>query len=221
MTLRFIVLATALPFFSDPARAELQFRQTKLVLPAAVGQEELRGGFDFRNAGTVPVTITNLTTSCGCTTAALERKTYDPGESGTIIATFSAGERSGHQSKTIVVQTNEPKDNVYELTVEADIPPVIVVDPRLLVWNRGVPTDPQVVKVTYAGGKTYRLASAVDASGRFVAEIVTTPGQNAPEIRIKPVRTDEGVLGVMLLDFIAADGARLQRSVLMRVAVIP
>ena len=75
--------------------------------------------------------------------------------------------------------------------------------------------------MTYAGGKTYRLASAVDASGRFVAEIVTTPGQNAPEIRIKPVRTDEGVLGVMLLDFIAADGARLQRSVLMRVAVIP
>jgi len=55
----------------------------------------VEAGFAFRNAGDAPVTITGVRTSCGCTAAALEQKTYAPGESGRIDVRFGFGARTG------------------------------------------------------------------------------------------------------------------------------
>ena len=50
---------------------------------------ELTVNFAFRNDGKTPVTISKVTSSCGCTTAELPKKIYQPGEAGTLPVKFS------------------------------------------------------------------------------------------------------------------------------------
>ena len=50
--------------------------------------------FAFRNIGDDPVTIMRVTSSCGCTTPRLDKRTYAPSESGAITARFEIGQRS-------------------------------------------------------------------------------------------------------------------------------
>src|SRR4051812_36488194 len=40
--------------------------------------------FAFVNAGTDPLTVTDLSSSCGCTTPTLPQRTYQPGERGEL-----------------------------------------------------------------------------------------------------------------------------------------
>lgn len=51
--------------------------------------DESRAAFPFANTGDVGVTVASVTTSSGCTTAALEMTTYAPGKSGEIRAAAS------------------------------------------------------------------------------------------------------------------------------------
>ena len=60
--------------------------------------------YSFKNVGSTPVTIVRIDSSCGCTVAQTDKKTYLPGESGEITARFSFGNRKGVQRKVIDVR---------------------------------------------------------------------------------------------------------------------
>ena len=57
-----------------------------------IGDKEVVAEFNFKNVGTTPVTIRDLTTSCECTAAELAKRTYAPGEAGTVKAVFTPGD---------------------------------------------------------------------------------------------------------------------------------
>jgi len=95
-------------FVSAEADAGLRWEQRRVepaVRPSATAVE---AGFAFRNAGETPVTIADVRTSCGCTVAALERKTCAPGESGRIDVRFRFGARTGLPWKTATVAPDDP-----------------------------------------------------------------------------------------------------------------
>ncbi|MBI1369318.1 MAG: DUF1573 domain-containing protein, partial [Planctomycetes bacterium] len=51
-----------------PAQAQLKWREHEVRLEAAPADVSATGKFQFTNAGTTPITISSVTTSCGCTT---------------------------------------------------------------------------------------------------------------------------------------------------------
>jgi Protein of unknown function (DUF1573) len=78
--------------------------------------------YRFINAGTLPVRIDEVQTSCGCTTATLAKKEYAPGESGKIEAKFDFAGRIGHQEKWILVTTDSTPEQPIVLRLVVNIP---------------------------------------------------------------------------------------------------
>lgn len=62
--------------------------------------------FRFTNGSKLPVVITMVDASCGCTTAKYTREVIRPGKSGVVKVTFNPAFRPGHFSKEIRLLLN-------------------------------------------------------------------------------------------------------------------
>lgn len=82
-----------------------------------------------RNDGDAPLVVNTVTTSCGCTTAALEPMTLAPGESGVLRVAFDSGAHGpdlrGPLMREIVLASNDPATPEAVVALRANIlPPV-------------------------------------------------------------------------------------------------
>lgn len=78
------------------------------------GQVEEKGGpvsvtFTFTNSGKVPLILTNVVSSCGCTTPEWPKAPILPGKKGSIKVTFEPLDRPGPIDKSITVSSNATK----------------------------------------------------------------------------------------------------------------
>lgn len=62
--------------------------------------------FAFENAGTEPLILSNVLTTCGCTATDWPREPVAPGEGGTIGVSFNSAGKMGKQNKVITVVSN-------------------------------------------------------------------------------------------------------------------
>jgi len=62
--------------------------------------------FKFKNTGEAPLVITNVKTSCGCTTPYWPKKPIQPGETDEIKVRFNTNHKPGKQTKTITIHAN-------------------------------------------------------------------------------------------------------------------
>ncbi len=62
--------------------------------------------FKFKNNGDAPLVITNVKTSCGCTTPYWPKKPIQPGETEGIKVRFNTNHKPGKQTKTITIHCN-------------------------------------------------------------------------------------------------------------------
>jgi hypothetical protein len=134
-------LLTALVFaallLAPICRGELTWDTQQIELTSKPGDKEAAGLYRFVNTGKSTVTITSVQPGCGCTTAELDKRVYAPGESGTVKAVFSLGDRVGQQEKIIYVATDDTLVNPVSLVLRVMIPELLTYAPRLLMWNEG------------------------------------------------------------------------------------
>lgn len=83
--------------------------------------EKINYTFRFVNKGQSELVIKDVKSSCGCTAALVSSSNIKPGQEGTIKVEFDTKNRSGKNSKTVTVQSNDPKDPTKILTIYADI----------------------------------------------------------------------------------------------------
>jgi len=93
--------------------------------------ETLDHQFVIQNTGNFPLTISKVTSSCGCTAVKAEKSHVQPGESTIISASWKLEARLGKQTKTILVFSNAPehKKQGYQLTIAAEVVSDIVLEP--------------------------------------------------------------------------------------------
>ena len=79
--------------------------------------------YDFivTNTGKDNLIIRKVKASCGCTAATPEKRVLAKGESTKIHVTFDPRGKSGRQSKTITVITNDPKNSNVLLRITSNI----------------------------------------------------------------------------------------------------
>jgi hypothetical protein len=77
--------------------------------------------FKFANTGTVPLIITNVQASCGCTTPDWSRDPILPGGHGFIKATYSAA-AVGAFNKTVTVTSNV-EGGTIQLMIKGEVLP--------------------------------------------------------------------------------------------------
>ncbi|MCD7976438.1 MAG: DUF1573 domain-containing protein [Tannerellaceae bacterium] len=76
--------------------------------------------FTVENTGDMPLVITRVVASCGCTTPEWTKEPIAPGKTGNIAVTFDPKGRPGPFSKTISVYSNG-KSGSYILTIRGDV----------------------------------------------------------------------------------------------------
>ena len=62
--------------------------------------------YRFKNTGTKPLIVTNVSASCGCTVPEKPEQPIKPGETGFIKVKFNSAHRVGNAHKTVTVSSN-------------------------------------------------------------------------------------------------------------------
>jgi hypothetical protein len=119
------------------ARAELKWEQTTLDLKPTLTDKQAVGHFKYQNSGDKPIKFKSVKASCGCTAAQSQKDQVAPGEKGEITATFTIGDRTGEQVKTVTVETDDAAHPVTVLTLKTNIPQILEVQPNFVFWQSG------------------------------------------------------------------------------------
>lgn len=175
---------------TTPTPAAFDWPQQEVVLHAAPTDEQVQATFAFENTSDAPITITGVSTSCGCTTAALDKNTYAPGEAGEISATFEIGQRTGSQTKTLLVRTDHPDQPAVRLAMTIHIPKLIKMEPGLLLWRPNEPREPKIVHVEVLE-EGVELTGVTSSSESIRAELRAVEPQPAVEGRLSEPRSED------------------------------
>jgi len=99
----------------------LHFGQTKYNFGKVNEGKVVEYTFSFENTGKSTLKIKDIKTSCGCAAALVSSEMLKPGEQGTLKVELDTSNRNGKMSRTITIESNDPRDPKKILTVYADI----------------------------------------------------------------------------------------------------
>jgi hypothetical protein len=167
---------------------DLVFDDPDQLFHPGASDSEVVAHYRFTNRGRAALTISPVRPTCGCTTTTLEKTTYQPGESGEIIADFSISDRGGMQDKLIEVYHDQAPPQVLHL--RADLPEGPTITPNFVSWLRFEDRLVRLVSISFPPGTaTAAMVTAAIPSNPLVsAELVAgKPGQWT--LRVTPSST--------------------------------
>jgi len=160
------------------AQPKLDLRKSEIDLGTIYSGALIRTPITISNAGTEPLTITNVRTSCGCTTVKQPTEALKPGQSATIEVEFNSAGFRGRAVKYVYLQTNDPGADYHTITLRVDIKEELVpVPPVSVIWLGNVP-------VGKAQSKTMIFANASGAK-LTVKKVSSLPSSVKATIRPK------------------------------------
>ncbi len=171
------------------AQAQLSWDQPSQKFDRSPEDRAVEARYTFRNAGAQPVTIKSLRSSCGCTTARLEKKTYGPGEKGEVTLNFKFGDRKGLYRKTVTVNTDDKTAEPLVLNLIVDIHDPLTFAPALVWWRRGEAAAAKSVAVNAAPGERVAITGVSSNSPGFTARLLTAQAGQKYEVVVTPADT--------------------------------
>lgn len=165
--------------------ANLIFEQTVINENLPIKTTNFNFSFKFKNTGKTPITIMDIQTSCGCTVAKSDKKTYLPNEKGEIKGVFSVGDRKGVQNKTIVLLTNNLGQSQIQLDLNLKILQAIESSASILFWKIGKPFNEKEIEVTIV--PQYKFSRLIYDKNKF--NIISNNDNESNKIRltVKPL----------------------------------
>jgi hypothetical protein len=178
----FVCLLTA------PARAELQWLKPVQDFQATPEQAKVEAHFAFKNTGSTTVTVKSITTSCGCTTASLDKKVYQPGEGGEIVAVYKFPFQHGALRKLVSVYTDDHPKEPALLEIRVFVHEPFEVKPALVYWRTGAAPEAKTVQLV-ADGYPVHVKSVTSSNPRISATLQTVKAGEEYTVAIKPADT--------------------------------
>ena len=163
-------------------RAELKWEQTTIELQPNIGDKQAIAHFKYENVGQTPVKFKSVRPSCGCTAAQTQKDQVPPGEKGEVTATFNIGDRTGPQVKTVSVETDDPKQAVTVLTLKANIPSLLDLQPNFVYWQPNEEGKPKTVVARAGKGVPIKHIDVTSTNPDFSVKV--EPGSNDGEFKI-------------------------------------
>jgi len=191
------VLCTLVLLFSSFSWADLNFKQTIFKWEPPAGASEMVRQFEFTNDGEKPVEIIAINSKCDCTVAELDKKVYQPDESGSITATFTFGDREGEHKKTILLSTDASHAPV-ELDLVADIKPMLTINPRMLFWRQDEPVEPKKILVAMSNQKDFNLVRNPETLKHFDMKLVDDQ-DGVLTYQVMPIDPDKSIREDLML----------------------
>lgn len=100
---------------------KIEFEKLEFDAGKIIQGEKVNYAFKFKNVGGGILKIESAKPSCGCTASAPRKSEIEPGETSQIEMSFDSTGRSGPQSKTITVTSNDPLNPTIVLRFKCDV----------------------------------------------------------------------------------------------------
>lgn len=113
---------TAYLYANEPKGADIEFVE-KVVDLGTLAQDDDKQHvrLSFRNRGDVPLVITEVRTSCSCTTIKYDRKPVQPGESGVLNITVDPKKAPKGNFYRVLQVHSTAQSGVQNITLKAEI----------------------------------------------------------------------------------------------------
>jgi hypothetical protein len=98
----------------------MEFEKTSHDFGQIIRGERVSYRFKFKNVGKLPLIISDVPSSCGCTVPEFSKLPVSPGEEGYVMVTFNSQTESGFRSKTVTVISNA-QPRTQTLTMSANV----------------------------------------------------------------------------------------------------
>ena len=182
--------------------AELVFPEQTKNFDLEANEHSQTIPFKFTNEGSKTIKIVGMKPSCGCTVANLEKKEYAPGESGTVSIEYKRVANTEKTSNTVLVVTDEEKDNFYTLAITANQKDGVALSTRLLDWTVGGSDEPQTVEVTVQEGLSFNITGVRTTHDSFEGRLTTIEPKKKYKITVQPTTTEyPGIGAIRILNF--------------------
>lgn len=93
--------------------AQITFKEPKKDFGNIKQGDVIEHTFPFENTGNLPLVISNVQTTCGCTATEWPTEPIAPGDSASITARFDSYGKKGAQQKVISVFSNSVSGKAY------------------------------------------------------------------------------------------------------------
>jgi len=111
----------------NTGQPQIRLEVTNLDLGDVVNGEIVNREVRVRNDGTAALVVETVSTSCGCTQAALDPMTIPPGESAALFIAFDSGAHGPDLTGTLIRQvfivSNDPQQGEAMVELAANILP--------------------------------------------------------------------------------------------------
>lgn len=198
-------------------QAELVWTTKEAVFEAKVLQEDIPVMFNCVNKGDEPVRIISINSPCNCLQIHAESKIIDVGEQKAVIVLFRPEGRSGKQKLNFKVITDEGGRTEHELTVSGIVPPTVMIEPAVLVWNKRENLEPRVVRVSVAKGVPLTIREIYSMDENFITKKEADLEKGGFDVKIAPQNGEVRRLARMVVVAEDEGGKRYYHHLLMRV----
>lgn len=113
--------------------------QPEFDFGTADSQSVVEHTFIFKNIGDTTLEIGQVKPACGCTVADITPRSVPPGGEATMVARLNLQGRSGHQSKSITINSNDPENPQYRVTMSGNASQSIMASPDRLIFGQMQP----------------------------------------------------------------------------------
>jgi hypothetical protein len=149
-------------FGASTGRAQVQALDPVYDFGKVFSGTTVKHTFRLKNAGTGPLTISAVRTTCGCTAAQPTKSRLLPGEESSIAVSFDTSSDHGPATRPITVITNDPIHQQIELTLRGDVKAQIDVNPSLVMFEhvkRGTEQSQRVTLTDETGDHSLKLGA--------------------------------------------------------------
>jgi hypothetical protein len=131
--------------------------------------------YTLKNVGDTTLEISNVRPSCGCTVANISERSVPPGGETKVTARLSLQGRMGQQHKSITVESNDPQQPQFTLTMNGLVANTIELRPDRVIFNQMGPRDvvTQSVELVAAAGTSFKIVSVTPQTPNFAATVET------------------------------------------------
>ena len=199
---RFLALLLLTPCL---AHAGIEWERKQLEFHPSASDTEVKAEFNFTNTGKTAVTIESVKPECGCTTAVLDKSSYQPGEKGRITAIFTFGARTGLQEKTIRVNMQGEKEPTT-LSIVTHIPDLVKLTPSFVFWRIGEESQAKAIEVTMPPESKMRVTKVTSSDPKMTAKLEAVQEGAAYKVVVTPSDTSAPVAAILYIECATPSG---------------
>jgi hypothetical protein len=185
--------------FAGSAFGQLTWENPEQTFNSKPQDESVVAKYRFTNTGKESLKIENVKTSCGCTTAALTKTEYAPGESGEIEAKFVFSGRTGRQEKAITVSTSDTPQQPTILRLVVNIEEPVKIQPEVVLWRVGDQPEPKTIHVVVADDSPAKIVSVTSDNPSLKVQTTEVKPGKEYEVQVTPADVNQPAAATLMI----------------------